>query len=484
MKTPFTWAMCLTFALAARALSGDRLVVHEWGTFTSFQNEQGEALRRINTDDEPVPAFVHELVNMPRQLRLFPPTELSLDPTGEAIKGALPTDYPVAMRLETPVIYFHLPDGRRSMELDVAVDFHRGFLTQFFPQADATVNGKPVAMARYPKGKPIVCTLRWSGVRLGEIGQVPETTDRVWLAPRMVDAAPVTIGGESEQFLFYRGVGDLESPLQVIRQGSHALDVRINAAALDQAGYSVSESSQRRLWQRIVSNRWLWLLEVRADGSSAFRRPNLVFPNGDDPNLSVVSSQFTEQEFSSNQIGNLREEMQMALIDDGLYADEAAALLNTWELSYFLSPGQRLFFLVPQEWTDAVLPLRLSIPADVRRVMVGRIELVTPRQRELIREMANSSVPDLTTLLQRLESLRQDPIQGEAYNALASGRGDSSILGVPVPPIYQAFLDLGRFRTPLLMDALRRDRQSGTHGLDRVQQLQFELLHPGQLKRD
>jgi len=43
------------------ATAGDRLIVHEWGTFTSLQNEQGNELPGINTDDEPVPQFVHNL---------------------------------------------------------------------------------------------------------------------------------------------------------------------------------------------------------------------------------------------------------------------------------------------------------------------------------------------------------------------------------------------------------------------------------------
>ena len=36
-------------------------VAHEWGTFTSFQDEGGNAISRINIDDEPVPDFVHKL---------------------------------------------------------------------------------------------------------------------------------------------------------------------------------------------------------------------------------------------------------------------------------------------------------------------------------------------------------------------------------------------------------------------------------------
>jgi hypothetical protein len=80
--------------------------------------------------------------------------------------------------------------------------------------------------------------------------------------------------------------------------------------------------------------------------------------------------------------------MRAALVEEGLFGDEAEALLSTWELSYFKSPGLRLFFTVPRPWTDSVLPLELSLPAKLTRVMVGRIELVTPEHRSLLRELA------------------------------------------------------------------------------------------------
>ena len=37
------------------------LVVHEWGTFTALQDETGRTLGGLNTDDEPVPSFCHDL---------------------------------------------------------------------------------------------------------------------------------------------------------------------------------------------------------------------------------------------------------------------------------------------------------------------------------------------------------------------------------------------------------------------------------------
>jgi hypothetical protein len=42
-----------------RAGAEEKWAVHEWGTFTALQDESGAAIGGINTDDEPVPPFVH-----------------------------------------------------------------------------------------------------------------------------------------------------------------------------------------------------------------------------------------------------------------------------------------------------------------------------------------------------------------------------------------------------------------------------------------
>ena len=104
----------------------------------------------------------------------------------------------------------------------------------------------------------------------------------------------------------------------------------------------------------------------------------------------------TDATFRTDDYGpvkKLREEMKTALIEDGLFADEAEALLSTWELSYFKSGGMRLFFLVPRAWTDHYLPLKVSVPSQMVRTMVGRIEIVTPRQRELLARMVETTDP-------------------------------------------------------------------------------------------
>ena len=68
---------------------------------------------------------------------------------------------------------------------------------------------------------------------------------------------------------------------------------------------------------------------------------------------------------------------------DGLYPDEATAMLNTWKKSYFKAYGERLFFIVPRAWTNHYLPLKITPQARITRVMMGRIELITPEQKAI-----------------------------------------------------------------------------------------------------
>jgi hypothetical protein len=106
-----------------------------------------------------------------------------------------------------------------------------------------------------------------------------------------------------------------------------------------------------------------------------------------------MPSSFPESAFSIDRLAALRESMHAALVEDGLFPDEATAMLKTWEASYFRAPGLRLFFLVPQAWTERVLPLHLSVPATVTCVMVGRIEIVTPQQHAFVQQLAEGPVP-------------------------------------------------------------------------------------------
>src|SRR5579862_383116 len=184
MKAISFLGVALLISTAQAGAGDNKWAIHEWGTFTSLQNENGEAIGGINTDDEPVPEFVHRLAD-PLVLQ---PTEIP----ASFCKGVPHCHPDVTMRLETPVIYFHPPAGWNPRPVDVHVAFNGGWLTEFYPNADFRDPGFESEQRIGHIRKDAAGELSWKGLAIGTDARGPETKERVWLAPRAVDAAPVT----------------------------------------------------------------------------------------------------------------------------------------------------------------------------------------------------------------------------------------------------------------------------------------------------
>ena len=369
--TAIVVAVGLVAGSPARGSDNQRLVVHEWGTFTCLQDEHGREVAGINIDDEPVPRFVHNLAPYIQNRSV-----LSDDHWTYRQKGT-PSFHPlVTMRLETPVIYFYPPANQITpFLLNVDVQFRGGWLTEFYPKAKADAPGLIGGNFRFRNLTPqTIGSLGWHDLKVGTTGAGPQTTDNVWLAPRKVNAVSVsTAAGESEKYLFYRGVGQRRAPLRVSGDTSSTLTVHANFDEVIGA-------------QKSLPIKHLWLVDVAEDGSTAYRALDPVMVTSDTRAVvATTHAQFSPGEYarSKDDRGLLNQSMHKALVAEGLYEDEATAMLATWNRAYFESPGLRLFFVVPREWVDYYLPLSMSKPADVNRVMIARVELVSPRQREL-----------------------------------------------------------------------------------------------------
>jgi hypothetical protein len=77
-------------------------------------------------------------------------------------------------------------------------------------------------------------------------------------------------------------------------------------------------------------------------------------------------------------IDELDRDLEGILVTQGLYQDEARAMVETWRNSWF-EEGSRLLYIVPPAFVNDVLPLSIKpAPAQTVRVFVGRLELVTP----------------------------------------------------------------------------------------------------------
>src|SRR5262245_19895385 len=94
-------ALCSAWGGRTSGPAANGLVVHEWGTFTSLQDKDGNAVGGINVDDEPAPSFVHRIDPS------GPPA-----PAASSSKGVVSGLPAVNLRLETPVLYFHAPDDK------------------------------------------------------------------------------------------------------------------------------------------------------------------------------------------------------------------------------------------------------------------------------------------------------------------------------------------------------------------------------------
>ena len=74
------------------------------------------------------------------------------------------------------------------------------------------------------------------------------------------------------------------------------------------------------------------------------------------------------------------------LVASGLYEKEATAMIKTWRSSWF-EEGMRVFYVLPLQATDAVLPITIEPrPAELVRVLVGRTELITPEMEKTVQK--------------------------------------------------------------------------------------------------
>jgi hypothetical protein len=360
-----------TNVVAAQEHDPHVLIVHEWGTITTHHAANGTPEGRLNRigPSETLPSFVHK----------YEPRQTQASSQATLIKSPVTPGRPdVTMRLETPVMYFYPPLGSATMPaFDVSVKFRGGILNEFFPNADAAsqvdvdrITAKVQAgLIRAWDGEVlnnyVVGSLRWRDVSLSASASFPPTSSHVWLAPRRVRSTAVTSSGEAEQYLFYRGVAHLDALVQTELAPT---ELRLRAPA-----------KLQWLSAPTMTIGALWLVDVRPSGGIAFRElgPMAIAKDSAGREVRRVPL-FTSRDYSSSAITDLRRSMKHALIARGLFDDEADAMLSTWEESFFRAPGLRMFYLVPSEWIAYHLPVEISTPHQLTRVLVGRIDLARP----------------------------------------------------------------------------------------------------------
>jgi hypothetical protein len=243
------------------------------------------------------------------------------------------------VRMETPVIYFY---SNNDMDVSVKVDFPKGKITEWYPQARMVRTGIDWGRFKVMPGAPLTFPAEYSPSH--------------YFAARETDSAPVQVcstdgkPGQQEKFLFYRGVGTFDLPLSVKLAGDKIL--LTNRSKNEIAHLIIFENRGGKIGYRKLD---------AFMGETMSERPTL------DGNIDLLIS-----------------DLKQTLVASGLYEKEAEAMIKTWRTSWF-EEGMRVFYVLPREITDTVLPINIDPkPTQLVRVLVGRAEVITPEMEKSV----------------------------------------------------------------------------------------------------
>lgn len=341
----------------------DGLVVHEWGTNTVVSASDGTLELGLQHEEEDLPPFVYD------RLRAT---------------AAYPKTTAVTTKMETPILYFYAKD---ALDVSVRVDFPTGILTQWYPGAldfrPQILWENPLSMTSKPQDPAMDPTvslptlqceeryrrngwLDWGRFRVlgrSEVAPAPPDAPKAaytWSYARDVEANYVLFpSGESERFLFYRGLSNAVPPVTVRALGSNEQGRKL---VLNAAGGAPAAN--------------VFVVRVE-DGRAAFTESQSGVAAGAELEMSVpANADLVSIETYSTALGGA---MTRALETQGLFHDESVAMVNTWKRQWFETPGIRVLYFAPRVWTDATIPLQLApTPTELVRVMVMRAEVLTP----------------------------------------------------------------------------------------------------------
>ena len=258
--------------------------------------------------------------------------------------------------METPVLYFYSP---AESTVSVKVGFSKGVITEWYPQAShiepdphSVLDGAALYQNRADG------SIEWNSVTISPnlIVSLPHdqgSRQNHYYTARETSSAPLVVstheGTQQEKFLFYRGVSVFPIPV--------AAEARPDGRVL-----------LKNLGQDEIPG--VVLFERR--GNKLGYRVGGALPGTPQSEMLLDPPELTST------IESMSRDLEDMLMSQGLYADEAHAMVETWRLSWF-EEGSRLLYIVPANFVNAVLPLRISpAPAQTVRVFVGRLELITP----------------------------------------------------------------------------------------------------------
>ena len=353
-------ALSASFGAQNQTVDHD-LTAHEWGTFTSIAGYDGRAVQwsPLNGSVD-LPTFVEHL-------------------NGAQFKAGLRG----TVRMETPVLYFY---SAHETAVSVKVGFSKGVITEWFPRAShIKPNPNSVLDREALNQKQINGSIAWDSVTVSpnlaasfprDVGSDDDQANQYYAA-RETSAAPLRVktsaGEQQEKFLFYRGVS--------------AFSVPIAATVTPEGKVQVTDLAQEEIPSVIFFERRGDKFGYRLGG--ALQGEMWL----DSPELTGTSD-------------SLSHDLEDILTSQGLYRDEARAMIETWRQSWF-EEGSRLFYIVPSHFVNAILPLTITpAPSQTVRVFVGRLELVTPATARAVQKiLAAHDLEGLQTYSRFLEPI-------------------------------------------------------------------------------
>lgn len=405
MKT----TILLLLASASIAGASPEYQLHEWGTFTTVSGSDGVLLAGLDREEEVLPSFVHAHYGL----------ENGQSPDADSAQryqtkyGVAPFGAPwlkgmggrpvsnVTVKMETPVIYFHSPEAFRAK---VKVGFEGGTISQWYPARSGGDNLPEPEPPSDPVAHPLTKAFWLIDFAKTYHGSIEWDVDVLspeqsrqqvlfkpadsigWLRARVPGTNVVrTDKGETEGYLFYRGIGNFQTGLKTTVDSGETLHITNGTGG--RIPYLVA-------FERTGSGELRWVEQAGGlDDKGVFDVPESAFKT--EPYGTGTPALYTA--------------LQNGLTARGLTLEESRAMVETWWNSYFEKPGLRVFWVLPQASTDRILPLQVSPqPSSIVRVIVGRSEVFRPLQEKAWLTMSNPSTSNAERLARWDEMVSTD----------------------------------------------------------------------------
>jgi hypothetical protein len=316
----------------AEPLPRKGLVVHEWGIFR-VHNDIDLANADMRAVWDGLPKFVY----------------------GQVSGRDLPRFWRNVELVDKPVLFFHSPD---PIDVELRIDFPTGFPGVWWPgtQTPAIRYGTLTPAAK--DGEPFRF-LEWQlslkeppkGMRK-DVAMHP-VEDKHWVKTlRAVQADDVFArvgeqnqGCERERFVYYDGLLPRGKWVEI---------------TVEKEKIALANRAEHPVFDVTVVDR-------RTAGHTRVARMAKL-----DSKATIKELEFKEED-AKDWPASGHDALTRQLKDAGLFEDEAKSLVELWKEELFSSPGLTLFYRLPQEEYDRLLPLKMK-PRPEKLARVGLVQ--------------------------------------------------------------------------------------------------------------